>query len=727
MAIAGANGVFLPGTKKNKPIDIFRFLKRNIVLIIVIGNFGFTLLAPFAFLGIKPFYEASAEVKIEPVVLSITGKDEGTSILQQYRDFILTQANQMRNSSLLQTVVERLEPEAKNALFPSDLPAERCAMLLSSRLFIRPITGTYLMELAIQGNTPEGLAPVLNNIMDVYKENSDAEKRSQNDSRLVYLRSERNTLNDKIAAKQKLLRELALLTNTSSFSEQFNFYFKKAEQLQKAHVELYLQLVEAEHLFVQRKKEKEEISKLSMEPQVEEMVANDWGLDSTQSWTYQQMQAMRSTLDGLTEENPERKYTEARMKSMRKYELDMTDEVRKLGRKVIYGKREYDLDKRLIEAKSKYESIRTSMEDVSLKLDAAQKVAGINSQRLIMGEQIQAELSNMRELLFGYENRINELMVQSNVPSRISIYTRARKPLSQAGSNAKKLFMVCLVLPFGVVTFILFALDIMDNRITSPKNIVSALGYPSTWPISRAPVGVPFSRVTLDAPNSVTSKALRSLAMRIYRDSTLNNTKLFLFNGADTGCGVTEIILNTAHHLGQMLPSVLVIEATSFHPTMRTLLNIAPEHPGLSEVLTGGATFGNAVYTDEERNVNFIFSSLPPHALESSLVSQYVLAEAKKQFDIVLIDSTQIMQSDFTEYLAMHSDVVIMVIQGDRTLYRSVREIAQFFIRLEISALAPVLNWGGVKFTTKLERFLEKPYLRFILDRLSDQKPDCKP
>ena len=48
MAPAGADIAYLPGTKKNKPLDIFRFLRRNIVLIIVIGNFGFTLLAPFA-------------------------------------------------------------------------------------------------------------------------------------------------------------------------------------------------------------------------------------------------------------------------------------------------------------------------------------------------------------------------------------------------------------------------------------------------------------------------------------------------------------------------------------------------------------------------------------------------------------------------------------------------------------------------------------------------------
>ncbi|MBT3258832.1 MAG: hypothetical protein HN366_20560 [Deltaproteobacteria bacterium] len=722
MAMAGADGAFLPGTKKSKPIDIIRFLNRNIVTIIVLGNFGFTLLAPFAFLSIKPFYKASSKIKIEPVVQSILAQNEENSILRQYKDFIRTQANRMRDMTILQKAIKNLTPAQKDAFFPKGLPVEKCALLLSHRLFIEPVNQTYLIDMAIQGDTPEGLAPILNEVMDVYKNTVDTEKRSQNDARLTYLRSESKKLNNQIIEKQTTLRELAKMTNTSSFSEQFNFYYKKAEQLQKAYVELYLQLVNAEHLYEQRLKEKIEISKLSMEPHVEEMVANDWGLDSTQSWTYQQLQAMRSSLDGLTKANPERKYTEDRMKSMRKYELDMTEEVRELGRKVIYGTREYDLEKRLIEAKSKYDSIKISMADISVKLEAAKKEAGENSERLIIGEQIQAELWDMRQLLFSYEKRINALMVQSNVPSRISIYTRARKPESQAGSNAKKLFMICLVLPFGIVTFILLVIEFMDNRITSPKNIVKALGYPSTWPISRAPEGVPFSRVTLDAKESVTSKALRSLALRIHRDSARNNTKLFLFNGVDSKSGVTEIILNTAHHLGQMLPSVLVIEATSDHPTLRKLLDLPPEHPGFSEVLSGKATFEEAVYTDFERNVNFIFSSPPPYNLESSLVFEAVLAEAGKHFDMVLIDSTQIMKSDFTEYLAMHSDVVIMVIQGDRTLYRSVREVAQFFIRLEVPALASVLNWGGAKYTTRLERFLEKPYLKFILDRLSDKR-----
>lgn len=225
MAMAGSDGALLPGTKKSKPIDIIRFLKRNIVTIIVIGNFGFTLLAPFALLGIKPFYKASARLKIVPVVQSIIGKGEETSILMQYKDFTRTQSMRLRAPAILEKAVKKLTPKERTGLFPQGLSARNCAILLAQRLYIDPVSRTYLIDMAIQGDKPEGLAAILNNIMAVYKNAVDTEKQAQNDNRLKYLRSERDILKHQILEKQTKLRELAKLTNTSSFSEAFNFYF----------------------------------------------------------------------------------------------------------------------------------------------------------------------------------------------------------------------------------------------------------------------------------------------------------------------------------------------------------------------------------------------------------------------------------------------------------------------------------------------------------------------
>ena len=248
MPMAGSDGKLLPGTKKNKPIDIVGFFLKNLVTIIVAGNFGFTLLAPFALLAIKPYYKAASQLKIEPVVETIIGKGEETSILSQYKDFTQTQSMRLRDMELLEAAVKQLPVEDKNALFPPGLPAVSCAAILAQRLYIKPVSRTYLIDMAIQGDQPDGLAAILNNIMEIYKFTVDSERQAKNDRRLVYLRSERDALKQSIHDKQAQLQDLAKQTNTSSFSEAFNFYFKRAEQLQDAYVKLYLQMVDAQHL-----------------------------------------------------------------------------------------------------------------------------------------------------------------------------------------------------------------------------------------------------------------------------------------------------------------------------------------------------------------------------------------------------------------------------------------------------------------------------------------------
>ena len=153
MASEETPGVLLPGTKKSKPIDIIGFVRRYIVIIIFVGNFGFTILAPFAMLGVKPFYKASARLRIDPVVRVIIGKGEEASILNRYADFARTQAIRIRENSILEEAIKRLTPDQKDALFIKGLPVETCASILANILFVNPISRSHLIDLAIQGNS----------------------------------------------------------------------------------------------------------------------------------------------------------------------------------------------------------------------------------------------------------------------------------------------------------------------------------------------------------------------------------------------------------------------------------------------------------------------------------------------------------------------------------------------------------------------------------------------
>jgi len=635
----------LPGTKKSKPLNLVRFLRRYTVLIIVIGNFIFTLLAPFAFLAIKPYYKASSKIQIDPVVQTIIGKGSEASILLQYSEYVRTQVGRLRHRDILGPAIEKMTAEERAALFPPGVTLDTCVAILNSRLYIKPVRNTHFIDLAIQGSSHKGLGEILNNIMEIFKDSADSQRITQNQNRLSYLNSESQDLNKKIENKIQILRKLARQTHTSDFSETFNFFYKKAEQLQQAKVKIYLKLVDVESSYNQKSQEKKQISVISMEPQVEDVVAQDWGLDSTQSWTYQKLQEMRTKLDGLSQNNKDRAYIENRMKAMRLYEKKMTDEVRELAKITVYGKRDYELKTQLIREQSKYNALKDASKDITLKLQQAKEEAAINSERLILGEQVQSELRNMRELLFKYESRINELEVQSNAPSRISIALRAQPPMIPAGNNAKKLFLVCLVIPFGLTGLVFLVWEFMDKRITIPQNITQALGTPSSWPVSRVKGDGQFVRITLDDPKSVTSKALRSLALRIYKENQVNGSKMFLFNGVDDKSGNTEMLLNVAHQLGSLSSKVLVIEGVTSNPVMKTLLNIPASLTTTDDLMNAEMDLDSMIYEDRERQINVIPASNNRDIQNACHDFTRFLAMVKKEYDFILLDSSPIMKN----------------------------------------------------------------------------------
>jgi uncharacterized protein involved in exopolysaccharide biosynthesis/Mrp family chromosome partitioning ATPase len=708
---------FLPGTRKTKPFDIVKFVKQYILIVLILGNFGFTLLAPFALMSIKPYYEASAMLQIDPVVQTIIGGGHEASIQNQYTDYMRTQTMRLREISLLRQAISQLNLKAKNAFFPTDMSDEKRARLLNEKLYIDWIPRSHVIELALKGPHAKGLADILNAVMQTYKDSVDKKQEQQNEKRLIYLENESNMLKQKINTKSKQLKQIIQKTSTSTFNESFNLSYRRIEQLQDAYIDIHLQKIDAETEYQKRLQENKEITQLSMSPQIEDFVANDWGLDSTQSWTYKKLQELRSGLYGLSENNKDREHIVQRMGAMKDYEQKINDEVREHAHEILYGKRQYDLDKQLIQAKSRLKALQKSEQTIQSKLNIAKKRAAQLSQAMVDGEEIQAELQQMRNRYFKVVSRISDLEVQGKAPSRVSIQSMAREPQEQAGSNAKKLFLVSVAFPFGAISLFLFMFEYLDKRVTSAKHIVQALGSPPSWPISRAPSGVKFHRVVLDAPNTVTAKAIRSLSQRIFKDAEENKSQVFLFTGVEHQCGVTEILLNTATLLGKMIPKILVLETNAFHANMRQLLALTDAHPGLNEYLSSNDQLEDCIYTEQERKIDIIFSGGVGVQDIATLRFREVISELKKKYDLILIDSDPIMKSDLTEFLVMFTDVSFLFVQGDRTLCPDLRFSAELFVRAQVPALGSVLNWGGPVPTSRIEEILERFQMTSLLKR----------
>jgi len=693
----------LPGSKVNKPFDIFGFAFRYGVIIFTCGLFLLTMLVPLVLKVKKPNYETHAILKIDPVTPSLITKSEDPSITGFYHDFVRTQAARIREFNVMAEAIGNLTPEQRVALIPDELSTDQAVNILQRIINISPMSRTHLVKLSIQGPKKEGLAPILNSLMATYLKKLEIELEKKDTRRLSYLVKKKEGLQSIIKAKEDQLQEIAATVLSSTFSESFNVWQKRVMELQKSYVQFFGERIKAENAFEFEKETSKALKGLPLFSLVEEGVMDNRAIDFTSSWTYQQLQDMRGSIDGVTQDNFDRKRVEQRMRAMREYEKKLRTETRENINSIIYGKQDLVLQQALIRKENDFHEALASEKDIVAELKEAQAISGRNSSALLRGTSLETGLDHTRDLLFRIDTRIHELEAESRAPLRVTIELPAKEPSEPVGSNIKKLLLACVAFSFGSIGGVFLLIEFFDNRIRNPKNIIHALGHPPTWPVSPAPEGITFESVLSQDSESNTSKALRSLSTRLYREHNEKDARIFLFTAVDRHSGTTGITLNCAQALAYQSPKVLVIDAT--------LQSWETTDDASMEADDDSCNPMNAIQYDPERGVDYLVSFMPRRSTKfTSRMLNRFLKEAKSEYDFICIDSSPILQSDLTEYLAANCDAGVLIIQGDSSLYKDVRRSAEILIRLDIPALAPVLNWGGVK---------NKPWFEKHIDTLS--------
>ncbi|MGL1933083.1 MAG: hypothetical protein OCC45_15195 [Desulfotalea sp.] len=691
-----------------KPLDIFGFIYRYGLIIIVAGFSILTMLIPLVLKVSKPNYETHAILKIDPVVASLITKSEDPSITGFYHDYVRTQARRISEFTLLKEAVERLSPEEKRAVFPSHFSAAECVPILRIIMQITPISRTHLVELSIRGPEKEGLAPMLNSVMEVYLQKMRDELVDKNKHRLNYLIEKKNSLAIDIANEEKEIQNVATAVLSSTFGEDFNIWQQRAVELQKSYVHMYAERVQAESAYSSQEKSAKQLEKLSLSSLVDEGVMDNRAIGFTSSWTYQQLQDMRASIDGVTKNNEDRKRVESRMQAMREYENTLREETSESIDSIVYGKQKLQLSQDLIEKENRFQETRQNEAMLKEAFVKAKIKSGDNSAALLQGQSLETQLGHDRDMFFRIDTRIHEMEAEARASLRVTIEAPARAPIDPAGSNTKKLLMLCVIISFGGVGLLFVAIEFFDNRIHSPKNIIHAFGYPPSWPISKSEDGIKFLDVIRLDSSSVVAKALRSLATRIFREFKKTHHQVFLFTAVDRRCGNTEIMLNTAQALAYHVRKVLVIDGNLLQADLFQKLNMPESHLGLEDILEGKNSFDECVYHDQERSIDILCSHVSSPSRFTTQNLEGFLKTVRNKYDIICIDSSPLKTCDFTEYLAIQSDVAVLISQGDSTLYRDLRQTAEILVRLEIPAIATVLNWGGEKKKIWLDEYLDR-------------------
>ena len=728
----------LPFGKPNKPVDIIGFFKRYGLFVLVIGAFLFTVTVPLVLLISKPNYEVHAVLRIDPIIPSVITKSEDLSIINYYQDYANTQAKQIMNFDVLGKTVKKLTADERASIFAPNLPPDVCADIAANIIKVNPMPGTHLVDISVSGPKKKGLASLVNNLMQAYLDKMRSGNEMQDNARLEYLRNKKQGLTSDIAAIEEKLNILTENISTADFAENNNLANRKLAELQQVEVNAFADRVSAQNQFHEAEKNNQQLKALSLDPMVEEIVMGDQSLDFTSSWTYQQQQQLRSTTDGLTTSNPDRIYVEERMKAMRDYEKKLQNEVRNSAKMIVYGKRDYEQKKELIQAKNKAEKATSNDEELLAELDKTQKESVRISQGLHLGEALKSTLLHKRDLLNQTDTRIHELELEGKAPLHIAIESLAREPDVPAGSNTKKLLMVFLGLSFGGVLAVFFVLDFLDNRIMRIEDIKSALGYPMAQDISDFKQRKEFFSMMANASDHRAAKDIRSLAVKIVHEQKLSNAKIILFSGVEQQNGATSIAWNCAQALGSLAPKVLLVEAARNAPPFAAIEKLGREPAGFEEFLSGSGSPEQFIVEGANGSPDMLFHGNTASRIVLQQRLPELFSSLRERYDFICIDAPPVLESNLTENLALHAEIVTLIACAKSTMYRNLRKAAQALVRLEVPAIMPILNWGGPIKRSMLEQLLDKllkmreerlpnlPSGRGILDFINDASASIK-
>jgi succinoglycan biosynthesis transport protein ExoP len=691
----------LPG-KPRKMLRILDFLRRRMLLVLGAGGILFVLAFPvLLFLG-KPYYETSGRVMIIRKMPQILSSGDNRSVSSYFTDYARTQVERIKHRSILLAALERLDPAQKDAIVQPGLPTNTIVDILSRRLEVEFLYGTHLIEIVFQAPQSEGIASFVNAVMDVYVERVQQEQKVQDHLYVNFLTVEQERLEKEIADIEGRLTELAKETQTATFSEAYNPFNRYRELLQESMVNAHYNRLQSENQYGELQEYANEIRQLPLDALADEIVASDQSLWDMEAWTYRTLQDMRKTLDGVAKDNPDRQYIEERMQSMQEYLRESRENVVDRTERIVHEKREYNLNSRLIEAKHNYQAALETETEIGSLIEEAENMANSASRKILEGEQLQNILETKRDKLARLDSRLAELKIDTQTPSQVLIETEAVRPISPEGRNMKKLLLLCIVLSFGLIGGGTFIYDFVDSRVRSQAELADALGSSS---LRAVPLyfaereDSSFARVTLEAPASSVAVAVRSIASRLDQERIENDSRVVMFTGTERGVGTSELLLNTAHAMKHFCGKVLVIEANPQHPKLANLIDGQPitDESLLSLFRLRDLDPSKYLRHDPERGLDaFVFPN--PELGETPLETaefREVLNKLRYRYDVVFCDTPPLLHSDLAEFVARFSDITMLVTEGDWSVYKDLRNSLQLCARLNVPAIAGILNWGG--------------------------------
>jgi len=382
-----------------------------------------------------------------------------------------------------------------------------------------------------------------------------------------------------------------------------------------------------------------------------------------------------------------------------------------------------DLDrarKTLLESvQEDYTTSRNRVQLLQEALDKQKAEANDQAEKLVQYHILQHDAESNKQLYDGLLQKLKEASITAGLrSSNIRVVDPALAPASPSRpQKARNILLAVLMGLVGGVGLALFR-EYLDNTVKSPDDIEALTGLPSlavvpSLPGMNAPTGR-LSRLAREAstaaglgarvellsyvqPKSQISEAFRALRTSLLLSQADHPPQVILVTSALPREGKTTAAVNLAVTLAQLGDRTLLVDSDLRKPGIRRALNLAiGKDVGLSSYLAGVTSLEEATIQHPTiTNLSALTTGpVPPSPADllSSHRMREAIAELRRRFKFIVIDSPPVMAATDAVILSALTDGVLLVVRSGETPKEAFTRTRDLLAAVKCRLLGVVLN-----------------------------------
>ena len=558
-------------------------------------------------------------------------------------------------------------------------------------LSVKVIPRTRIIELHYLSVNPNLSAQIVNELANVYIEQNFKAKFESTVRTSEWLSKQLSDLQLKVETSQQRLVDYQKEHGIVGVDEKTNIITSKLDLLNKELTDAQMDRIQKESLY-----------RLSLEGKPELLPkVGSGGSDSIMDKLKDQESILRAQLSALgTQFGPNYPKVQEISTQLRSVQAAIKSELENAAGRY----------------RTTYEAALEREQLLQASFDTQKQEANQLNESAIQYNLLQRDYESNRQLYDGLLTRLKEAGVSAGLrSSNVQIIDQARVPMGPAQPNIPRNITTGFFLALAGGIGLAFLLEMLDNSVRTPDQVELIAGLPT---LGMIPSGVRLNSsygralkplragsqlmpqqetveiIAYQRPQSQSAEAYRTLRTSILLSSWGAPPKVLLVTSPLAQEGKTTTSVNTAIVLAQRGARVLMVDADLRRPSIHKAFGV-PQRPGLSEYLTGNVRECPITPWAQLPNLHVLPSGgSPPHPAEllGSGMMNNAIAEWRKQFDHIVIDTPPALSVTDSVLLSVQADSVILVIRSGQTTKQALRRARQLLTYVNARIIGVVVN-----------------------------------